>query len=111
MHLRPLRLGFEHTYDSSPGTVQMSPSAEEVPPPHKEDLRPETGRYRPCFKPVLITIAGRGRFGVLRAWLRSGDGWLCHIEYMNNGHGSTDGWYRFDPNLIQPASVPHSPSW
>jgi hypothetical protein len=60
---------------------------------------------------VLITIAGRGRFGVLRAWLRSGDGWLCHVEYMNNGHGSTDAWYRFDPNLIQPAAIPRSPSW
>lgn len=89
----------------------MSPSAEEVPPPGERDLRPETGRYRPCFKPVLITIGGRGRFGVLRAWLRVGDGWLCHVEYMNDGHGSTDGWYRFDPNLIQPAPVPRSPSW
>ena len=74
----------------------MSPSAEEVPAPPESDLRPQTGRYRPCFKPVLITIGGRGRFGILRAWLRAGDGWLCHVEYMNDGHGSTNGWYRFD---------------
>ncbi|HKB29408.1 MAG TPA: hypothetical protein VKD26_01060 [Streptosporangiaceae bacterium] len=83
----------------------MSPSAEEVQPPPREALRPQSGRYRPCFKPVLITIAGRGRFGVLRAWLQSGDGWLCHVEYMNNGHGSTEGWYRYDPYLIQPAEI------
>jgi len=89
----------------------MSPSAEQVPPPPDDEMRPEFGRYRPCFKPVLITIAGRGRFGILRAWLRVKDGWLCHVEYMNNGHGSTEGWYRFDPNLIQPAPVPRSPSW
>jgi len=41
--------------------------------------------YRPCSKPVLITMANRGRFGILHPWLQSGDGWLCHVEYMNNG--------------------------
>jgi transposase-like protein len=37
-------------------------------PSFQNDLfspRPETGRYWPCAKPVLVTIANRGRFGIL----------------------------------------------
>jgi hypothetical protein len=71
--------------------VTLTPGAQQVPAPDPPELRRETGQWRPCFKPVMINIAGRARFGILRGWLRVPDGWLCQVEYMNNGEGSTEG--------------------
>ena len=101
---RSRELLFERLYAHN-APMGTSPGAEQVEAPAKTELRPELGRYRPCFKLVLITIAGRDRFGILRAWLQVGHDWLCQVEYMNDEAGSTEGWYRFDPDLIQPTNV------
>ena len=71
--------------------VTLTSGAQKVPAPDPADLRRETGQWRPCFKPVVINIGGRDRFGILRGWLRVPDGWLCQVEYMNDGDGSTEG--------------------
>ena len=93
--------------------MASTPGAEQVASPAASELRRETGAWRPCFKPVMVRIAGRRRFGMLRGWLRVADGWLCRVEYMDERgrDGCTEGWFVYDPRNVEPVVPPREASW